>query len=59
MECQNAAEFVRLLRGCVPQLQTLPSITEVDEALQTFASNFCAGMSVCVSVCLLLASICL
>ncbi|KAK7108439.1 hypothetical protein V1264_016181 [Littorina saxatilis] len=45
VERQNAAEFVGLLHSCAPQLLTLPFVTEVDEALQTFASNFCAGLA--------------
>lgn len=43
MEQQNAAQFVQQLRGITADLVTMLSITDVDEALQTFSSNFCAS----------------
>ncbi|KAL8575366.1 hypothetical protein ACOMHN_048659 [Nucella lapillus] len=45
VERRNAEEFVHLLRSCAPQLMSLLCITDVDDALQTFASNFCSGLS--------------
>lgn len=43
MEQQNAAQFVQQLHGITADLVTMLSITDVDEALQTFSSNFCAS----------------
>ncbi|PVD28400.1 hypothetical protein C0Q70_10987 [Pomacea canaliculata] len=45
MEQQNAAQFVQQLHGITADLVTMLSITDVDEALQTFSSNFCANLS--------------
>lgn len=42
-ESQNAREFVRSLEELIPQLEQMMDITEVDEALQKFAANFCTG----------------
>lgn len=43
VERQNAQEFIQKLQGMLPQLLTLGSVYDVDEALQKFASDFCAG----------------
>ncbi|KAK7480747.1 hypothetical protein BaRGS_00028008 [Batillaria attramentaria] len=45
LERENAAEFVQQMRSKASYLLSLPSVTDVDEALQGFASNFCAGLS--------------
>lgn len=42
-ESQNAREFVRSLEELIPQLEQMMAITEVDEALQKFAADFCTG----------------
>lgn len=42
-ESQNAREFVRNLEELIPQLEQMMDITEVDEALQKFAADFCTG----------------
>lgn len=42
-ESQNAREFVRSLEELIPQLEQMMDITEVDEALQKFAADFCTG----------------
>ncbi|XP_071113726.1 brefeldin A-inhibited guanine nucleotide-exchange protein 3-like [Haliotis cracherodii] len=44
VERQNAQEFIQKLQGMLPQLLTLGSVYDVDEALQKFASDFCAGL---------------
>ncbi|XP_046531918.1 brefeldin A-inhibited guanine nucleotide-exchange protein 3 isoform X6 [Equus quagga] len=41
---QSARLFVQSLEGVLPRLLALPSMREVDSALQSFASSFCSGM---------------
>uniref|UniRef100_A0A8D0T2P4 SEC7 domain-containing protein n=1 Tax=Sus scrofa TaxID=9823 RepID=A0A8D0T2P4_PIG len=40
----SARLFVQSLEGLLPRLLALPSVEEVDSALQNFASTFCSGM---------------
>ncbi|NXD14126.1 BIG3 protein, partial [Nothocercus nigrocapillus] len=40
----SARLFVQSLEALLPRLIALPSIEEVDEALQSFSSTFCSGM---------------
>uniref|UniRef100_A0A8C4JPG9 ARFGEF family member 3 n=1 Tax=Dromaius novaehollandiae TaxID=8790 RepID=A0A8C4JPG9_DRONO len=40
----SARLFIQSLEALLPQLIALPSIEEVDEALQSFSSTFCSGM---------------
>ncbi|XP_075410013.1 brefeldin A-inhibited guanine nucleotide-exchange protein 3 [Tenrec ecaudatus] len=40
----SARLFVQSLEGLLPRLLALPSVGEVDSALQSFASTFCSGM---------------
>lgn len=39
----SARLFVQSLEGLLPRLLALPSVEEVDSALQNFASTFCSG----------------
>ncbi|XP_064629621.1 brefeldin A-inhibited guanine nucleotide-exchange protein 3-like isoform X3 [Lineus longissimus] len=43
MEKQSAKDYVVCLLQVLPSLLDIPSISELDETLQTFASNFCTG----------------
>ena len=36
--------FVQSLEGLLPRLLALPSVEEVDSALQNFVSTFCSGL---------------
>ncbi|XP_065787344.1 brefeldin A-inhibited guanine nucleotide-exchange protein 3 isoform X2 [Muntiacus reevesi] len=40
----SARLFVQSLEGLLPRLLALPSVEEVDSALQNFVSTFCSGM---------------
>uniref|UniRef100_A0A8D1V2Q1 SEC7 domain-containing protein n=1 Tax=Sus scrofa TaxID=9823 RepID=A0A8D1V2Q1_PIG len=40
----SARLFVQSLEGLLPRLLALPSVEEVDSALQNFASTFCSGV---------------
>uniref|UniRef100_A0A7M4DZB6 ARFGEF family member 3 n=1 Tax=Crocodylus porosus TaxID=8502 RepID=A0A7M4DZB6_CROPO len=40
----SARLFIQSLETLLPQLITLPSVEEVDSALQNFSSTFCSGM---------------
>ncbi|NXL02837.1 BIG3 protein, partial [Mesembrinibis cayennensis] len=40
----SARLFIQSLEGLLPRLIALPSIEEVDGALQSFSSTFCSGM---------------
>lgn len=51
-ESQNAREFVRSLEELIPQLEQMMDITEVDEALQKFAADFCTGKTSVIKACL-------
>ncbi|XP_061176274.1 brefeldin A-inhibited guanine nucleotide-exchange protein 3-like [Saccostrea echinata] len=44
LEKQNAQEFVRKLEMFVPRLEQMLEVTEVDEALQQFAAEFCTAL---------------
>ncbi|XP_058422171.1 brefeldin A-inhibited guanine nucleotide-exchange protein 3 isoform X4 [Diceros bicornis minor] len=41
---QSARLFVQSLESLLPRLLALPSVREVDSALQNFASTFCSGL---------------
>lgn len=43
VERQNARELITQLSKVLPQIGQMYSVTEVDVALQQFASNFCIG----------------
>ena len=40
----SARLFVQSLEGLLPRLLALPSVEEVDSALQNFVSTFCSGL---------------
>ena len=55
-ERQNARVYIDKLREVLPQLSEMYSIQDVDEALQKFATRFCAGRNYIIFVCLTLCS---